>query len=122
VGIVLERGGDALEDTVPLDEDMTISVDEHVADRRVAQQRLERSETEDVVEDFGEERFTLAETDRRRLLGEEERKECANLTFRARTVGVRQRFQVQAIEQLAVNRRTQLEILLADRLVRSPGN
>jgi hypothetical protein len=56
VRIVLEGRGDALEDTLPFDEHVAIRVHQDVAHRRIAQQRLERSESKDVVEDFGEQR------------------------------------------------------------------
>ena len=43
-----------------LDVDVLVGVDQDVADRRVAQQRLERPEAEDLVDDVGEERLALA--------------------------------------------------------------
>ena len=112
--IVLERRGDALEDAPALDEDVAVGVDEHVADARVAQQRLERTETEDVVQDFGKERFALRQAERRRFFRQQLRQQRANLAFRLRALDVRERFEVQAAEQLAMNGRAQLEVLLAN--------
>ena len=43
-----------------LDEHVLVRVDQDVADRRVAQQRLERPETEHLVEDLAEQRLALA--------------------------------------------------------------
>ena len=48
--VVLKRRGHALEHAGALDEDVLVRVDQDVADRRVAQQRLERSEPEHVVD------------------------------------------------------------------------
>jgi hypothetical protein len=114
--IVLEGGGDTLEDALPLDEHIAIRVDQDVVDRRVAQQRLERSEAEDVVEDFGEERLALGETERRRFFREQESQQRADFALGSRPIGVGERFEIQAVQQLLVNRRAKLEILLPDRL------
>ena len=109
--VVLERRGHPLEDAPSLDEHVLVGVDQDVVDRRVAEQRLERPEAEDVIEDFGEQGFALAQVDRRRLLGEQLAEERANLTLGARAIRLRQRFEVQPVEQLAVHVRAQLEVL-----------
>ena len=55
--------GTLLEHAAALDEHVLVGVDEDVADRRVAQQRLERPEPEDIVDELTEQRFALAEAD-----------------------------------------------------------
>ena len=58
--VVLERRRQPFELAVALDVDVLVGVDQDVADRRIAQQRLERSEAEDLVDDVPEERLALA--------------------------------------------------------------
>ena len=115
--IVLEGGGDPLEHALPLDEDVAIGVHEDVADRRIAEQRLERPEAEDVVEHLGEERLALGQAERRRLFREQQSEQRSDLAFGAGAIGVGQRFEIQPIQQLLVNRRAKLEILLTGRLM-----
>ena len=52
--VVLERRRQPLELAAALDVDLLVGVDQDVADRRVAQQRLERPEAEDLVDDVAE--------------------------------------------------------------------
>ena len=73
--VILERGRDAFQHAVALDEDVLARVHEDVADGRVAQQRLERPEAEHVVEHLDEERLALAQVERRAFFGEELRQE-----------------------------------------------
>jgi hypothetical protein len=56
---------------VTLDEHVLVGVDEDVADRRIAQQRLQRPQAEHVVEDLDEQGFALTEAERRPLLREQ---------------------------------------------------
>ena len=104
-------GGDLLELAVALDEHVLVGVDQDVADRRVAQQRLQRAEPEHVIEQLDEERFALAEAERRSLLGEQLGEQRANLAFGARAVRLRERLEVEAVEQLAVHARLEIEVL-----------
>src|SRR5438128_2653714 len=48
--VVAETGVDALEDALALDEDVIAAIDEDVGDGLVGEQRLERAEAEDLVE------------------------------------------------------------------------
>ena len=88
---------------------------------RVAQQRLERPEAEHVVDHLGEERLALAQVERRGFLGEQLSQQRADLGLGAGAIGVGQRLEVQAVEQLAVHVGAQLEILLARRLLNGRG-
>ena len=108
-----KRRGHALEHALPLDVDLLVRVDQDVVDRRVAQQRLERPEAEHVVENLGEQRFALAQADRRRFLGQQLAEQRANLALGARAIRLRQRFEVEPVQQLAMDVRPQLEILRA---------
>ena len=82
---------------------------------RIAQQRLERPESEHVVDQLAEEHLALAEAERRVLLREQLAQERADLTLGARAIGLRERLEVQPVEQLAVDVRLQLEILMPHR-------
>ena len=116
MAIVLKAGRDTLETAAALDEDMPMRVHEDVADGRIPQQRLEWSEPEHVVEHFREEHLALREAERRQLLGEQLRQQRADFGLRTRAIRLRQRLEIQAIEQLAMHVRAEIEILRAKRL------
>jgi hypothetical protein len=59
VAVVLERRRDLLEATGALDVHLLVGVDEDVVDVRIAEQRLERPEAEDFVEDVAEDQLSL---------------------------------------------------------------
>ena len=86
---------------------------------RVAQQRLERTEAEDLVDDVAEDDLALGHAERRAFLGDEIEQQRADLRFGARPLGGRQRLEVQAVEQLAMDVRLQLEVLRPRRLERA---
>ena len=115
VAIVLEGRGHAFEDAGTLDEDVPMRVDQDVADARVAEQRLERPETEHVVQDLAEQRFTLGDVERRRFLRQQLAEQRADLRLGAGALGDRERFEVEPVEQLAVNGGPKLEVLLPRR-------
>ena len=75
---------DALEHAAALDEHVLVGVDQDVADRRVAQQRLERPEAEHLVDQLAEQRVALAQAERRALLGEQLAEQRADLALGAR--------------------------------------
>jgi hypothetical protein len=79
MAIVLESRGHALEDAGTLDEDVPMGVDQDVADARIAEQRLERAETEHIVQNLAEERFTLGNVERCRFLREQLAKQGTDL-------------------------------------------
>ena len=116
MAIVLEAGGDTLQTAAALDKDVPMRVHEDVAHRGVAQQRLQRPEPEHVVEHFGEEHLALGKAERRHLLGEQLREQRADFGLGARAIGLRERLEVEAIEQLAMHVRAEIEILRAKRL------
>ena len=56
VRVVLEDDVGLFEHAVPLDVDLIVAVDQDVGDVRVLQQRLERAEPEELVQDVGDQR------------------------------------------------------------------
>ena len=92
--------GSLLERARALDEDLLIGVDQDVADRRVAQQRLERSEAEDLVDDVAEDRVALGHADRRALLGDQLEEQRPDLRFGADALGRRELLEIQPLSSL----------------------
>ena len=83
--VVLERGACTRSSTpLALDEDVLVRVDQDVADGRVAQQRLERTQAEDVVEELGEQRLALGQADRRRSPRRAARRTAMRISLSAR--------------------------------------
>src|SRR5438105_13292187 len=111
--VVLEARGDPLEPAAALDEDVLMRVDQDVADRRVAQQRLQWSEPEHIVEHLRKEHVALGKAQRRRLFGQQLQQQRANLRFSAGAIGLRERLEVETVQQLAMHLGAQVEILRA---------
>src|SRR3954469_12960958 len=101
--IVLERRRHAFELAMALDPDVLVSVDQDVTDRRIAQQRLERTEPEDFVHQLAEQDVPLAEADRGAFFREQLAHQRADLALRTRAIGVRERLEIQTVEQLAMD-------------------
>src|SRR5215467_13460803 len=120
VTIVAECGGHTLQMSVPLDEHVLVRVDENIVDGRIPKERLERSEAEHVIHQLAEERFAFAQADWDAFFVEEVVDQRADLAFHARAVGLRERLEIQPIEQLAMDVGLQLEILLPGRRLRRP--
>ena len=116
--VVLERRRQPLEHAAALDVDLLVRVDQDVADRRVAQQRLERPEAEDLVEDVAEDRSRSLMLSGVPLFGDQLEEQRPDFRLGARAVGRRQRLEVQPVEQLPVDVRLQLEVLRPRRLDR----
>ena len=106
--VVLERRGHALQLAAALDEDVLVGVDQDVTDGRVVQQRLDRAEPEHVVQQLDEKHFALAEAERDVFFGEQLAEQRADFALSARAVGLRQRFEIQPVEQLLVDVRLEL--------------
>ena len=64
-----------------LDEDVLPCVDQYIVHSRVAEQRRERSETEDLVEHVTNNRVALVVRDLGSRLGYERENNCANFAF-----------------------------------------
>ena len=85
----------------------------------IAQQRLERPEAEDLVDDVAEDRVALAHAERHALFGDQLEEQRPDLGFGARPLGRGQRLEVQAVEQLAVDVGLELDVLRAAALRRA---
>src|SRR5438874_2049585 len=116
--IVLECGVDAFEDAAPLDKHVLMRVDEDVADRRIAQQRLERAEAEHVVNQLAEQRVAFGHADWHAAFVQQIGDERPDLVFGARAIGLRQRFEIQPVEELPVDDRLEVKVLLPLRFLR----
>ena len=103
--------GSSIELAAALDVDVLVGVDQDVADRRVAQQRLERAEAEDFVDDVAENRVALAHAERHALFGDQVEEQRADIGFGARPLGRCQRLEVQPVEQLPVDVGLELDVL-----------
>ena len=69
----------------------------------IAKQRLERAQSEDLVHELAKQHVALAQAERRALFGEQLADERADLALGARPVGLRQRLEVQPVQELLVN-------------------
>jgi hypothetical protein len=69
-----------------IDVDVFVGVDEDIADRRVAQERLERPEAEDFVDHVAEDRVALAHAERHRLFGNQVEQERPDVGLGARAL------------------------------------
>ena len=114
--VVLERRRHLGEDAGALDVHLLVGVDEDVVDVRVAEQRLERAEAEDLVEDVAEDLLALGHADRRGFLGHQLEHERADFGFGALPIDGGQRLEIQAVQQLLVNVRLELDVLRARRV------
>ncbi len=113
MAIVLERGGHPLELPSALHEHVLVGVDENIADARVAQERLEWPEAEDLVHQLAEQHVAFAEAERHPLFGQQLADERTNLAFSAGPIGLGQGLEVQPVQQLLVNNGFQLDVLRA---------
>ncbi len=103
VAVVLERRGHFFEDAAALDEDVLVGVDQDVVHRRIAKNRFERPEAEHLVDELAVKDIPLSHADRHALFAEQLADERLDLAFGAGAVGVGERFEVEAVQQLLVN-------------------
>ncbi len=101
-----------LEPAVPLDVDLVESVDQDVRDRRIGEQHLERTETEQLVQHVADDALALVEAERRRVPFpvEHPADERADLGFRVLALDPRQAIEVEPVEQILVDAALQLLI------------
>ncbi len=114
--VVLEGRRQPVQLAAALHVDVLVGVDQDVADRRIPQERLERPEAEDLVDDVAEDRVALAHAERHGLFGNQVKEQRPDVRFGARPLRRRQRFEVQAVEQLAVDVGLELDVLRPRRL------
>jgi hypothetical protein len=116
VAVVLEGRVDPLEDPAALDVDVLVGVDQDVVDRRVAQDRLERSEAEHLIDELAVQDIALSHADRHAFFAEQLVDERLDLAFGARAVRAGERFEVEAVQQLLVNVGLELDVARPRRL------
>jgi hypothetical protein len=119
--VVLEGRVEPFELAAPLHVDLLIGVHQDVAHRRVAEQRLQRPEAEDLVDYVAEDGVPLAHAERGALLRNQVEQQRPDLGLRPRPLRRRERFEVQAVEQLPVNVRFELDVLRPRRLGTGPA-
>ncbi len=100
--VVFERRAGDFELAGALDVDAVKAVDEDVGDGGVLEQRLERAEAEDLVEDFAGEALALGEAEGNRLAVHRIANEDENFFAGGVAGGAAEFFEVEAIEDLAV--------------------
>ena len=115
--VVAEDRGALLDASLALDVDVVVAVDQDVRHGRILEQRLERSEAEQLVEDVDRHRLALVEAERRRLgLGLEQAQDQRpdlGLGLIARDAG--QALEVEPVQQLLVDLRLdRLVVRMAD--------
>ena len=95
----------SFEPAVTLDVDQIEAIDEDVRDGRVAQQRFERTEAEELVQHVGDKRFALE-----RLSGvvsllrfDEIEDDAADLRLRFLLAHLGQPLEIQAVQQIVVD-------------------
>ena len=105
VRIVLEDELGRFELAFALDVDLIRLVDQDVRDARIGEQRLERPEAEELVEDVGDERFALEQAERNglRLGVEQPDDQPADLGLGLRPADAVQAIEIEAVQQRAVD-------------------
>ncbi len=105
VRVVLEDEIGRFELAFALDVDLVRAVDQDVRDARIREQRLERPEPEQLVEDVGDQRFALEQAERNRLsLGvEQPDDQAADLRLGLRPADAIQAIEIEAVEERAVD-------------------
>ena len=118
VAVVLEDDVGLLELAVALDVDLVVAVDQDVGDRRIAQQRLERPEAEQLVEDVRDQRLALEQAERRRgaLALDHPDDQAPDLRLGLLALHPREPVEVQPVQQLLVDAALQLLVVRAARV------
>ena len=118
VPIVLEDDVGLFELAFALHVDLIRPVDENVRDRRVAQQRLERAEAEQLVEHVGHERLALEQAHRSGLLEpfDDDGNDPADFRFGLLALHAREPLQVQAVQQVLMDACLQMLVVLLARV------
>jgi hypothetical protein len=110
VRVVAERGVHPRQAAAPFDVDVLRAVDEDVGDRRVAEERLDRPQPGDLVDDLLDDLLALRGRQRRVLGAEELGDRLANLDGELPLVGdLLERLEVEPIDETTVH--VQLELI-----------
>jgi hypothetical protein len=100
--IVAERHVGQLEQTLALDVNLFVRVDQNVGDRGVLQQRFERSQAEHFVQHFIADLLLLKRAQQRGLGIDQRDQRLPDFAAHALVVDGRQRLQIDLVDQLAV--------------------
>jgi hypothetical protein len=106
--VVLEAHVRALQLPVPLHVYLVEGVDQDIGDARVVDQRLQRPQPKDLVQDLLDELFPLLEVEGRGLAVQQAPDDLPNLGDRLFFVARAERAEVQPLEQLSVHSRAYL--------------
>src|SRR5262249_53227817 len=100
-----EHGVTALEAAVAFNEDLIVTVHKNVRDRRIAQEFLERTETEQLIEDVDNQVLPFGKAERSSLLLalEHADDQSAELRLSVRAPNLRQAIKVEPVQQLLMN-------------------
>ena len=109
--VVLERQAGDFKLAGAFDVHAVEAVDENVGNGGVFEQRFERAEAEDFVEDFARQLLAFGETERDRLAVHRTADQDENFFARRISGRAAEFFQVEAIEDLAVQVRLDLLVL-----------
>ena len=99
MAVVAEGRIDPLQKPALFNEDMVLVVDQDVGDLRIAQQRLQRAEAEDFVEQIGLDLFLLVEVQRHALVGDDLLDDAGHRLARLAGIDARQLLQIQLGDQ-----------------------
>ncbi len=111
--VVFERQDGFFELAAALDVDAVEAIDEDVGDGGVFEQRFERAEAEYLVEDLARQLLALSETERDSFAVDGTADEDENFLARRISGGAAKFFQVEAVEDLAMQVRLYLLVFAA---------
>ncbi|MGC2541486.1 MAG: hypothetical protein WA372_09800 [Candidatus Sulfotelmatobacter sp.] len=100
--VIFERQAGQFEFASALDVHPVITVDQNVGDGVVLEQRLERAEAEDLIKDFAGKALALGEAERNDFIVDGIADENENFFAGAVTGGAAELFEVETIEDFAV--------------------
>ena len=114
---ILEAARDRLQQTAALDEGAFMTVDQDVADRRILEQRLQRTETRHLVENFRDEGVELMGVERQPLGHDVLRDELLDVRPHLVFGQLFQRRKVDLLDQLAVQPHLGVEEFVAEQRI-----
>ena len=109
MALALEAHRRRLEDAVPLHEHLPVRVDQDVGDRRILEQRLQRAQAQDLVEQLLDQETELLGVERRALGREQLIDDRGDLAPQVRLGDLLDGSQVQLLEQALVQARLEVE-------------
>ena len=102
VGVVFEAQAGGLELAGPFHVDLVVAVDQNVGDGRILEQRLQRAQAEDLVQNFAGQALAFGEAERHGLAVDRVPDQQQNFFARRVAGSAAQFLQVEAVEDLAM--------------------